>query len=128
MDLVTIPAAKGGMDTPKSPSSKSPLIVLELAYQAITLLRPIVESIRKEDRDLADQIRRAASSIALNLAESRGSRDGNRTARLKNALGSAHEVRSALRVAYSWGYVANIADVDAKLDRIAGMTFGLLSR
>jgi four helix bundle protein len=90
----------------------------------------VVETIRRRDRDLADQLRRAATSLALNLAESRGSTDGNRAARLRTALGSTHETRAALRVAEAWCYVdARTVDViDERLDRVAAMTWSLAHR
>jgi four helix bundle protein len=108
----------------------SRLLVLDLTVDTIRILAPVVEIIRRRDRDLADQLRRAATSVALNLAESRGSDDGNRRARLRTALGSTHEARAALRVAEAWGYVedSRVAPIDASLDRIAAMTWSLARR
>jgi four helix bundle protein len=65
----------------------------------IEVLRPVVTKIAREDRSLADQLRRAASSIALNVSESAYARGGNRKALLSVAAGSANESRAALRVA-----------------------------
>ena len=74
---------------------------------------------------MAEQIRRAASSTALNLGDAEGSEDGNRLARLRTAAGSNTEVRTALRVAVAWGYVdaGAIAAIDARLDRIAAILY-----
>jgi hypothetical protein len=47
------------------------LEVLELALQAIELLRPIVVRIKKHDRNLARQITDAANSNVLNTAKER---------------------------------------------------------
>ena len=47
---------------------------LELSLQLIRKLRPIVAIIQTHDRKLAEQVRTAASSSSLNLAE------GNRSA------------------------------------------------
>src|SRR4051812_20843998 len=41
----------------------------EIAVELITQLRPLVALIAQHDRDLAEQIKRAGSSIPLNLAE-----------------------------------------------------------
>ena len=61
---------------------------------------------------LARQLRRAASSVTLNLAEGSGSQGRNRNARYFNALGSAREVRACIHVALAWSYVET---VDAQL-------------
>jgi four helix bundle protein len=45
------------------------LQVAEFSFQLVELLRPLMPRIRQRDRALADQIVRAASSIALNIAE-----------------------------------------------------------
>ena len=56
-------------------------------------------------RDLASRLRRAASSVVLNLAEGSGSVGGMRTARYRTALGSAREALSCSQVAERFGYV-----------------------
>jgi four helix bundle protein len=105
-------------------------IVLDLAVSAVEEIAPLVEVIRGFDRSLADQIRRAASSVALNIGEGNGSDAGNRRARFCTAAGSNAEVRAALRVAVAWRYVqaAEVAPIEAMLDRIAGMLYGLGAR
>ena len=45
------------------------LIVADLSIELIEKLRPLVPRIKARDKNLADQIQRAASSIALNLGE-----------------------------------------------------------
>jgi len=100
---------------------------LDLSIDAIRALRPVVASIRRCDRDLEDQLRRALTSVALNLAEGNRSQGGHRVARFSNAAGSTSEARAALRVAVAWGYVnaSEIADGEAMLDRVAGRLHGL---
>jgi four helix bundle protein len=106
-------------------SSGHRLHVLELALAAIDDVGPLVRRVAEHDRSLADQLRRAAQSMALNLGEAAGSRAGNRRARLESALGSTQESRVALRIAAAWGYLAaeDAQAVDAKLDRVAAMTW-----
>ena len=95
-------------------------IVADLSIELIEKLRPLVVRIKARDKSLADQIQRAASSVALNLGEAAYSDPGNRRARFHTAAGSAGETRAAVRVAIAWGIVAR-ADGEAAaalLDRI----------
>ena len=43
-------------------------IALEVSLDAIRSLRGVIQPLRKSDPKLYDQIRRAASSVALNLS------------------------------------------------------------
>lgn len=83
----------------------------------------VVTSIQRRDRSLADQLRRAASSVALNLAEADGSDAGNRRARLRTALGSLKETRTAIEIAVVWGYTRRDTNLDDALDHVAAMTW-----
>jgi four helix bundle protein len=89
-------------------------LVLELAIHAIEVLRPIVARVRECDRDLGEQLQRALSSVALNVAEGNRSQGGHRLARFSTAAGSNSESRAELalpmrkrmnflRVRYPWG-------------------------
>lgn len=80
------------------------LIVGELAFELVATLRPLIPRVHRHDRALADQLRRASSSAALNVAEADYSDPGNKRARLFTAAGSASETRAVLRVAVAWGY------------------------
>jgi len=82
------------------------------SLSVIRKLRLVVGEIERFDSDLAKQLRRAASSVSLNLAEGSGSQGRNRNARYFYALGSAREVRACVHVAVAWGYIDN---VDAKM-------------
>jgi len=56
-------------------------------------LRDWVSLIEKHDRELGDQLRRAANSVLLNLAEGQKFANGNRRKHYDIAQGSANEVR-----------------------------------
>jgi four helix bundle protein len=75
-------------------------------------LRPVIEEIEKRDRDLGRQLRRASSSVALNMQEGAGSHGGTRRERYRSALGSARETGACLDVALALGY---LDEVDAGL-------------
>jgi len=83
--------------------------------------------IRKHDPDLARQLRRAGSSIALNTAEAMGSHAGNEKARFRTALGSTQETRACLDVAEVFRYVEVDAQLRDDLDRIAATLYRLIS-
>jgi four helix bundle protein len=78
----------------------------------LSALRPVIAKIEAHDRDLARQLRRAASSVALNLGEGSGSHGGTRRERYRNALGSARETGACLDVALALGYMD---EIDASL-------------
>jgi four helix bundle protein len=89
-------------------------------------LPPVVAQIESHDRDLARQLRRCASSIALNVSEGSGSRAGTRRERYQNALGSARETGACLDVALALGYVEEVdAGMLAQLDQIRATLFRL---
>jgi four helix bundle protein len=103
---------------------------LETTIQLATALRQPLARLRQQDRDLAQHARQACNSIGLNLDEARGRAGGDRTQQFRIALGSAHEVRTALRLAVAWGYLgpADVSAPLALLDRIIAMTWRLLNR
>jgi four helix bundle protein len=89
-------------------------------------LRPLIERIRSRDSNLADQLRRAATSIPLNLHEGAYSHGGNTRARFHTALGSAAEVRACLDVAEALGYLDGVdAGLRDTLDRVVATLYRL---
>ncbi|HEY6727787.1 MAG TPA: four helix bundle protein [Polyangiaceae bacterium] len=103
------------------------LDVLNLALDAIELLRPIVIRIKKHDRNLARQITDAANSNVLNTGEGALSDPGTRRSRYQSAAGSANEVRVGILAAVRWGYVSDAASAQvlSHYDRIVAMLYKL---
>ena len=83
--------------------------VEESSLELVRCLRDLLPRIGRADEDLSRQIRRAASSVVLNLAEGNARAGKDRLHCFRIARGSAHEVRAGLRLATAWGYVQNTA-------------------
>jgi four helix bundle protein len=84
------------------------LRIYDTMVTTLALLRPVIEQVERNDRDLGNQLRRCAASVALTLAEGSGSRGGNRTVRYRSALGSAKETWACVDVAIALGYVDSV--------------------
>lgn len=101
--------------------------VEELSIQLIEALVPLMPRIKQRDKDLESQLRRAASSIGLNVAEAALSDPGNKRARLFTAAGSANETKHALRQAVAWRLVT-AKDAEAAMAlvrRIVAILWGM---
>ena len=99
-----------------------------LAIEVVRALRDPVAKLRQRDPDLADQVRRAANSVALNLDEGRWRTGKDRSNRFRIAAGSAGELRTALQLAEDWGDVSpsEVAQVRTVLDRLIAILWRLL--
>ena len=75
--------------------------------------------------DGEDQMHRAATSVALNLAEGARHRTGNRGKHFDIAHGSAYEVKAALDVAQRWGWIDDAIAARTILDRLLRLLWGL---
>jgi four helix bundle protein len=81
------------------------LRIYTVILEVLRRLRPVISEIEMHDRDLGRQLRRAATSMALNTGEGSGSSGGTRRERYRNALGSARETGACLDAALALGYV-----------------------
>ncbi|MGD0526258.1 MAG: four helix bundle protein [Polyangiaceae bacterium] len=97
------------------------LRIHDVMLEAIGAMRPMIGAIERRDRDLASQLRRAASSVVLNVGEGSGSFGGVRTQRYRTALGSARETVSCLLVAQRLGYIEAVPEgLVATMNRVIG--------
>ena len=76
----------------------------------------VAKLVEKHDTSLANQLRRCASSVPLNLREGSGSFGGNRKLRYHTALGSSGEVLACYDTAEAMGYIDAVGS-DAR-DRV----------
>ena len=99
----------------------------DVAIEIAQLMRPLIEKIRRHDKDLADQGRSAAQSIANNTAEGRRRFKGDRVHLFQIALGSTGETESTVHQGVAWGYLEEdeTTDVLALLDREKAMLWKL---
>ena len=90
------------------------LVIYGVILEVIAELRPAIEAVARCDGDLARQMRRAASSVALNTAEGMYSQGKNRGARYYNAVcvgpGLMHETLACLEVRVALGYLPRVDD------------------
>ena len=88
---------------------------------------PVLEELKRRDRGLEDQARRAAESVALNVSEGNRREGKDRNAHFRIAAGSAAETRTAIKIALAWHYVdtERAARVDDLLDRELAMLWRL---
>jgi len=85
-----------------------------------------IAAIERHDSDLARQLRRAAASVVLNIAEGSYARGRNRKALYNVALCSAKEVRACLDVARAFHYLGAIDEsIAAQLNVICAVLYRL---
>ena len=102
------------------------LKIYDTALSMLSILRPIIGEIERCDSDLARQLRRAASSIVLNVAEGSYARGRNRAALYQVALGSAKETRACLDVSLALGYLESVdGTVTSNLSCICAVLYRL---
>jgi len=97
------------------------LRIYDVVLEVMTALRPVMATIERRDPDLARQMRRAATSVPLNISEGSLSRGKNRPARYATAMGSMRETLSCMEVAMALGYIDQIdAALRRQIDHVLG--------
>ena len=97
------------------------------SLQLLESLVPVVAKLRMHDPDLVKQLRRAAMSVQLNIAEARGRVGGDRRHLFRVAYASAGEVAAALDGAVALALVPRtLVEPSLELvDRVRAMTYRL---
>ena len=103
------------------------LRILDDMVEMVGRVHGLAKRVTRHDKDLANQMRRSATSVGLNGGEGVRARGGNRTSRLDTAMCSGRETIMALRIAGAAEYLA--ADVVAvevdDIDRIVATLYKL---
>lgn len=101
--------------------------VYEVAREAVRRMGPVARALEKSDRDLARQVRRAAASVLLNIAEGWRRMGRDRRQLYLVAAGSNAELRAALDFAEAFGYCEHSShdELEHMLDRVSAMLYRL---
>lgn len=102
-------------------------VSIEVSLELIGALREPVCKLKTIDKNLADQIVRAASSVPANLAEGRKREGKDRLHFFRTANGSAGEIQLHRRTAEAWGHLdaKTLGDAYGKLDHLLALLWGL---
>jgi four helix bundle protein len=97
-----------GLSSREGRKKDAMLTIYGFILEVIGKLRSVIGDIEHKDPDLGRQMRRAASSVALNVSEGQYSRGKNRAARYHNAMGSMRETLSCIEVGIALGYIGAV--------------------
>ena len=79
--------------------------ILDSLVEMVRVVHGLAGKVARHDRDLAQQMKRASTSAALNGSEGIWAKAGKRRSRLEDAVNSARETLMALRIAGACGYL-----------------------
>jgi four helix bundle protein len=106
------------------------LRIYDTALEMVKGVSPIARRVERRDGDLARQMRRACTSVPLNIAEGEYSKGGNKRLRYYSAMASARETVAAIEVALAAEYITGegTPEVMRKLDQIIATMWKLTQR
>jgi four helix bundle protein len=125
--VVTAPALVGAWRVRATPEEIVMFHAQTIAHEFVAAVRPVIAAVKPQDQHLADQLKRAATSASLNLAEGNRRAGRDRVARFRIASAECGEAVDALRLAVAFGHVADdaIADALGLGDRLSAMLWRL---
>ena len=98
--------------------------IYTLALEMVASVYRLADDVQESDRDLARQMRRASSTVVLNLAEGMYSQGGRKVARYFDSMASARETMACLDLCIATRMLPR-AKVDADLARLDSIIAGL---
>ena len=103
------------------------LKIYAVSLEVVKKLVPVVAEIDRKDADLARQLRKARSSIPLNVSEGSHARGARRNLHYGYAKGSAQECIGILETAVASQYIKRAPeDVVAMLRQIIGTLYNCI--
>ena len=91
--------------------------IYQVSLDVVASVCELTNRVQQHDKDLAQQMRRACTSVPLNMQEGLYSRGGSRVARFHDAMGSAKETMACLHVCVAASYLGQ-AQVEADLAQL----------
>ena len=103
------------------------LKIYQEALEVVRELVPVVAEIDRHDPDLTRQLKKARSSIPLNIAEGSHARGARRNLHYGYAKGSANECIAVLESAFAAGYIRSLPEMTVdKLRKIIGTLYNCI--
>ena len=105
------------------------LKIYDVAQEVVRRLVPVVTELERKDPDLARQLKKARSSIPLNIGEGSHAQGARRNLHYGYAKGSAQESIAILETALAAQYIKAVpADVLDMLRRIVGTLYNCIGK
>ncbi len=101
-------------------------VTRDVAQEIVRRVGPLVARVEEYDENLAEETRRLAASMMMNIGAA-GAYDGEeRQERFRAASGKAAALAAALDIATIWSYINRPDETLALLDRLGGLLHGLI--
>jgi four helix bundle protein len=98
--------------------------IYSLALEMVASVYRLADEVKRRDRDLASQMRRASASVVQNMAEGMYSQGGRKVSRFFDSMGSARETMACLHIGVATRQLTQ-GKVDADLERLDRIIGGL---
>jgi len=104
--------------------------ILDSLVEMVRVVHLASAKVARHDRDLAQQMKRASTSAALNGSEGVWAKAGKRRSRLEDAVNPAREALMALRLAGACGYLPapEVAAAVKEVDSVIAVLWTLAYR